>query len=96
MNIKLVVKYSLEQTTKAQRGRNTGIQVYSSFFFMARWVVGIKATSRPLYALNFDTLYPLHRRPGGPLGRSERVQNTSPPPGFDPWTVQPVAGHYTD
>ena len=38
--------------------------------------------------------YPLYRR----LGRSQsgRVRNTSPPPGFDPRTVQPVASRYTD
>jgi hypothetical protein len=24
------------------------------------------------------------------------VQKISPPPGFDPWTVQPVASRYTD
>jgi hypothetical protein len=29
---------------------------------------------------------------GGPQGRSGRVRNISPLPGFDPRTVQPVAG----
>ena len=33
---------------------------------------------------------------GGPQGRSGRVRNISPPPGFDPRTVQPVAIRYTD
>jgi hypothetical protein len=42
------------------------------------------------------TQYPLYRRLGGPLGRSEQVRKISPPPGFDPWTVQPVASRYTD
>ena len=42
------------------------------------------------------TRYPLHRRLGGPQGRSGRVRNISPPPGFDPRTVQPVASRYTD
>ena len=36
------------------------------------------------------TQYPLYRRLGGPKGRSGQVQKISPPPGFDPWTVQPV------
>jgi hypothetical protein len=42
------------------------------------------------------TRYPLCRGLDGPQGRSERVQKISPPPGFDPWTVQPVASRYTD
>ena len=33
---------------------------------------------------------------GGPQGRSGRVRKISPPPGFDPRTVQPVASRYTD
>jgi hypothetical protein len=37
------------------------------------------------------TRYPLYRRLGGPQGRSGRVREISPPPGFDPRTVQPVA-----
>jgi hypothetical protein len=36
------------------------------------------------------TRYPLYRRLGGPQGRSGQVQKISPPPGFDPRTVQPV------
>jgi hypothetical protein len=41
------------------------------------------------------TRYPLYIRLGSPQGRSERVRLISPPPGFDPWTVQPVASRYT-
>jgi hypothetical protein len=40
--------------------------------------------------------YPLYRRLGGPEGRSGQVRKISPPPGFDPRTVQPLASHYTD
>jgi hypothetical protein len=43
-----------------------------------------------------QTRYPLYRGLGGPQGRSGRVLKISPPPGFDPRTVQPVASHYTD
>ena len=32
----------------------------------------------------------------GPRGWSVQVWQISPPPGFDPWTVQPVVSHYTD
>jgi len=37
------------------------------------------------------TRYPLYRRLGGTQGRSGRVRKISPPPGFDPRIVQPVA-----
>jgi len=57
------------------------------------WVVN--ATPRPLYPPG-KTRYPLYRRLDGPQGRSGRVRNISPPPGFDPRTVQPVASRYTD
>ena len=40
--------------------------------------------------------YALYRRLGGPQGRSGRVRKISPPPQFDPLTVQPVASRYTD
>jgi hypothetical protein len=43
-----------------------------------------------------NTRYPFYRRLGGPQGRSGRVRKISPSPGFDPWTVQPVASRYTD
>jgi hypothetical protein len=42
------------------------------------------------------TQYPLYRGLGGPQGRSGRVRKLSPPPGFDPRTVQTVASRYTD
>jgi hypothetical protein len=36
--------------------------------------------------------YPLYRRLGGPQGRSGQARkNLTPPTGFDPRTVQPVA-----
>jgi hypothetical protein len=40
--------------------------------------------------------YRFYRRLGGPQGPSGRVRENSPPPGFDPRTVQPVASRYTD
>ena len=42
------------------------------------------------------TRYILYRRLCGPHSRSGRVRKISPPPGFDPRTVQPVASRYTD
>jgi hypothetical protein len=41
------------------------------------------------------TRYPLYKRLGGLQGLSEQVRKISPPPGFDPRTVQPVASRYT-
>ena len=43
-----------------------------------------------------ETRYPLHRRLGGPQGRSGLVRKISPPPRFDPRTFQLVASCYTD
>ena len=40
--------------------------------------------------------YPLYGRQGEPRGRSGRVRQISPPPGFDLRSVQPVASRYTD
>ena len=42
------------------------------------------------------TQYPLYRRLGESQGRSGRMRKTSPPPVFDPRTVQPVASRHTD
>jgi hypothetical protein len=42
------------------------------------------------------TRYSLYRRLGGPQSRSGQMWKISPPPGFDPRTVQPVANRYTD
>ena len=41
------------------------------------------------------TRYPLHRRLGGPQGRSGRLWKISPPPGFDPRAFQPITSRYT-
>jgi len=35
-----------------------------------------------------ETKYQLNKRLDGPQGRSGQVWKISPPPGFDPWTVQ--------
>jgi hypothetical protein len=42
------------------------------------------------------TPYALYRMLCGPQGRSGQVWKMLPLPGFDPWTVQPVASRYTD
>jgi hypothetical protein len=55
------------------------------------WVVNAPAALPP-----GKTQYPLCRRLGGPQDRSGRVRKISPPPGFDPRTVQPAENRYTD
>jgi hypothetical protein len=58
---------------------------------------GEGSASRPSSSLPpGNTRYPLYRRLGGPQGRSGQVRKISPPPGFHPRTVQPVASRYTD
>ena len=55
----------------------------------------VSATPRPLYPRE----RPCTHCTGGwvdPQGRSGRVRNISPPTGFDPRTVQPIASRYTD
>jgi hypothetical protein len=37
-----------------------------------------------------ETRYPFYRKLGGPQGRSRQVRKVSPPPGFNPRTVQPI------
>jgi len=59
--------------------------------------MGWVGTSRPGRSLPpGKTRYPLYRRLDGPQGRSGQVRKISPPPGFDPRTVQHVASRYTD
>ena len=55
----------------------------------------VSVTPRPLLPPG-KTRYPLYGRQGGPQGRSGQVRKISPPTGFDPRTVQPVASRYTD
>ena len=49
----------------------------------------------PLHPRERDPV-PFYRSLSGPQGRSGWVRKTSPPPGFDLRTIQPVASRYTD
>jgi hypothetical protein len=58
---------------------------------------GVWSTPRPdRFTAEKETQYPLYRRLGGPHGWSGRVWIISPPPAFNPRTVQPVVSRYTD
>jgi hypothetical protein len=50
-----------------------------------------RGSRAPAALLSRKPRYPFYRNLGGPQGRSERVRKISPPSGFDPETVQPVA-----
>jgi len=50
----------------------------------------------PAALLPGKTRYPLYRRLDGLQGRSGWVRKNSPPPGFDPRTVQPIVSRYNE
>ena len=87
------LKFSPQQAMKAHRG-SRGITTLSLTLALDE---GGWSTSCPGHFTPWkETRYPFYRRLGGPQGRSGQVQKISPPPGFDPRTVQRVASHYTD
>jgi hypothetical protein len=75
-----------------------GEQSYSSTLILTSALEGGEgsASRRGRISPPRKTRYPLYRRVGGPQGRSGQVRKTSPPPGFDPRTFQPVGSRYTD
>jgi hypothetical protein len=74
-----------------------GLEVYPYSFMTTTLEGGVGSESRPGRSLPpGKTRYPLYRRLGGPQGRSGQVRKMSPPPGFDPRTIEPVASRYTD
>jgi hypothetical protein len=54
------------------------------------------STPRPSHLTLGKTWYPLYRRLGGLQNWFGQVQKISPPVGFNPQTVQPIASRYTD
>ena len=74
-----------------------GEQMYSSTLSSTSALDGVGGQRHVPAALppGKDTRYPLYRRLGGSQGRSGGVRKFSPPPRFDPRTVQSVASRYT-
>jgi len=71
--------------------------LYSSSLSLTSALEGVGGQRHATAALPpGKTRHPLYRKLGGHQGRSGRVRKISPPSGFDPWTVQPVASRYTD
>jgi hypothetical protein len=73
-----------------QQGPRGGVEVQLNYFLTSA-LEGVGCQHHALAALPpGKTRYPLYRRLGGPHSRSGRVRKISPPPGFDPRTIQPV------
>jgi len=87
------VKFTQEQSTKAQRG-SRGRALLFSLTSALEGVGGQRHAPAALPPGN--TRYLLYRRLGGLQGRSGQVRKISSTPGFDPRTVQPVVSRYTD
>jgi hypothetical protein len=78
------------------KGPCGGVEV-SLYSFSTSALGGVGGQHHALAALPpGKTRYPLYRKLGGPQSRSGRVRKISPPPGFDPRTVQLVASRYSD
>jgi hypothetical protein len=88
--IKEQVRFNLEQTTK--------VQMYSSTLSLTSTLDGVGwSTPRPGHFIpEKETRHVFYRRFGRPQGRSGRMWKVSPPLGFNPRTVHPVASRYTD
>jgi len=87
------VKWSRYRPGVAQRvGRGIALLFHARGTRRGEWPAARPGRSLP----PGKTRYPLYRRLGGPQGRSGQVRKISPPLGFDPRTVQPVASRYTD
>jgi len=94
-----MIKVTIVQTLRLCTGRTAhrGSRGIALFFHDHGTRRGEGSASRPGRSLPpGKTRYPLYKRLGGPQGRSGQVRKISPPLGFDPWTVQPVASRYTD
>jgi hypothetical protein len=87
------IKVTLEQAKKIQRGGGKGIALFFLFSRRQMWVGGQQRHAKADLPPG-KTRYPLYRKLGGHQGRSGRVRKISPPPGFDPRTVQPVESLY--
>jgi len=89
----LVLSLRLCTVRTAHRGNRGIALLFLNHGTRRGWVVSV--TPRPLFTPG-KTRYTLYRSLGGLQGRSGRVRKISPPPGFDPRTVQPVTRPYAD
>ena len=94
--VKVKVKVTLVQALRLCTGR-TAHRGSRGIALPTALEGGEGSASRPGRSLPpGKTRYQLYRRLCGPQGQSGQARKISPPPGFDPWTDQPVASRYTD
>ena len=77
---------------KAQSGRQSSTLSLTTVLDWSGWLtprLGHFTTGK-------DTRYPLYRRLSGPLDLTGQVRKISPPPEFDPRTVQPLLSRSSD
>jgi hypothetical protein len=87
----ILFKYKSKVRPKTGHEDPEGEQRYSSTLSLTTALEEVSVQCHVPAALRAGmTRYQLYRRLGGPQSRSGRVRKTSPPPGFDPRTVQPV------
>ena len=89
--IEVKVKLTLEQATKAQRGRRDITLSLTSAIDGG----GLLMPHPGCFTPGKETQYPLYRRLGGSQGWTGQVRKISPPPGFDSRSVQPAASRHT-
>ena len=92
-------KINVRQISPYNRPRRpTGgadVQLYSFPLNSALHTSGLSTPRRGRFTFGKENWYPLYRRLGGLQDQSVQLRKVSPPPGFDPRTVQPVASRYT-
>lgn len=73
-----------------------GEQNYSSTFSLTSELdVGGWSSCSSCSTPGKETQCPWHKRLGGPMARLDGCRKSQPQLGFDPWTIQNTASHYT-
>jgi len=83
------------QAVRPMGGGGVEVQLYSFMTNGTRREWGVRVTPLPLFTPGKDPV-PIVQEVGWTQVRSGQVRKISPPPGFEPRTVQPVASRYTD
>ena len=86
-------EFTLEQATKAQRVEQRHSSILSLISALDR---GGWSTPRPGRFTPGKESVLIVQQARWAQGWSRRLRKISPPPGFDPWTVQPIASQSTD
>jgi hypothetical protein len=89
MNVKVKVKVPCNRPKGSEGGRGIAL-LFLDLGARRGWVVS--TTPQPLYPRERPGTLGL----GGPQSQSGQVRKISPPPEFDPQTVQPIVGRYTN